>query len=343
MYKQFEIILTTGALLFSAIVIVLIVLRIRSIIKKKNRIAIWEKRTGVLNKIAQLIKAVSIPFLASGFIYFLFVATLPTSVMRDFAKITFCILAILWMIIEFYLCFSIPEVLINGSVSRKITFFLTAVLCFAGAVYLFPMIPKSIPFPPESECVILDLPVKGTWLAGQAGATSLTNGHVTNPYAIDILKLGPDKRFYTGDLQKASDFFSFNEPIYASADGIVTQVVDTLPGDSLGIMDRVNPGGNNIIIDIGNQKYMYLAHLRRGSIEVEKGQTVKTGMFLGRIGNSGYSTSPHLHMQIQNKPVSDQEGRITYPFRFKKMNRTRLFLKREIHNGYLIRNDRFSD
>ena len=343
MYKQIEIILTTAALVFSAIFLVLIILRTRNILTKKKRITVWDKKAGILNRIAKLVKAISIPFLISGLIYFLFVTTLPTAVMRDYAKFTFCILFILWMVIEFYLCFSIPERLIKGFGFRRILFFLMTVLCLSGAVYLFPIIPQSLPFPPESECVILDLPVKGTWLAGQAGATTITNGHATNRYAIDILKLGPDGMFYKGDLKSITDFYSFNEPVYAPADGIVTQVVDSLPSDSLGIMDKNNSGGNNIIIDIGNRKYVYFAHLRRGSIEVDKGQTVKTGMLLGRVGNSGYSTSPHLHMHIQNKPVSDQEGRITYPFRFKKMNRTRLFFHNEVLNGYLIRNDRFSD
>ena len=343
MFRQFEIILTFVSLVLSALFLVFIIIRIRGMLLKKSRIHIWDKRVGALNRIAKLTMAIAIPFFVSSLIYFLFVTTLPTSVMREYAKALFCILFISWMIIEFYLSFSIPEKLIKGLGFRRILFFLTVVLCVVGAVYLFPIIPQSLPFPPESECVILELPVRGAWLAGQAGATTITNGHSTNRYAIDILKLGPDGRFFKGDLSAVTDFYSFDEPVYAPANGTVTQVVDTLPSDSLDIMDRENSGGNNIIIDIGNRKYVYFAHLRRGSIVVGKGQTVTTGMLLGRVGNSGYSTLPHLHMHIQNKPISDQKERITYPFRFSKMNRTRLFFKSEVKNGYLIRNDKFSE
>ena len=40
----------------------------------------------------------------------------------------------------------------------------------AGAIFLFPNIPKSLPFPRTADCVVLDLPVRGLWLAGHAGA-----------------------------------------------------------------------------------------------------------------------------------------------------------------------------
>ena len=343
MYRQFEIILTIVSLVLTFLFLVIIIIRIRNLLlKRKKRISIWRKEAGMLNRVFKLTMAFAIPFLVTGFLYFLFITTLPTSVMRESIKIIFSLPFITWMIIEFYLCFSISEKIIKGFRFRRILFFLMVVLSVAGAIYFFPLIPKSLPYPPESECVILELPVRGTWLAGQAGATTITNGHATNRYALDILKLGPDGMFYKGDLKSITDFYSFNEPLYAPADGIVTQVVDSLPSDSLGIMDKNNSGGNNIIIDIGNQKYVYFAHLRRGSIVVGIGQTVKSGMLLGSVGNSGYSTSPHLHIHIQNKPVSDKEGRITYPFRFREMNRTRLFVSREIQNGYLIRNDRFS-
>ena len=64
---------------------------------------------------------------------------------------------------------------------------------------------------------------------------------------------------------------------------------------------------------------------------------------MGLIGNSGYSTHPHLHMHVQNKPTSDLDGRITYPFRFTEMYRKRLIFWKEVSDGYLLRNDKFSD
>jgi len=343
MFKQFEIILTTVCLLVSAVFLILIIFRIRGIYLKKNaRVFIWNKEVGVLNRIGKLTLIVSLLFLVPSIIYFIFIVILPSAVILDYAKTLFLLSLSAWALLEIILCFSISENLLKGSLFKRLAFFVAVILCIAIDVYLFPLIPKSLPYPPEDDCVILELPVRGTWLAGHAGATAITNGHLTNRYAIDILKLGPDGRFFKGDEDTVTDFYSYNEPIYAPADGKVVQVVDSLESDIMGNMDKDNPGGNYIIFDIGNKKYVYFAHLKQGSVTVEEGQFVKAGSLMGRIGNSGYSTHPHLHMHVQNKATAEREGRVTYPFRFSKMRRERLLFWKEVSNSYLLRNDKFS-
>lgn len=47
-----------------------------------------------------------------------------------------------------------------------------------------------------------------------------------------------------------------------------------------------------------------LAHMRHGSLEVRPGQAVREGDPLGRAGNSGASTEPHLHIHAQ-RPAPD--------------------------------------
>jgi hypothetical protein len=344
MFKQFEIILTAICLALSALLLTLIIVRIRNIyFKKKARIPIWNKKVGILNKVGKIVMAISLLLLAPGVIYFIFIVAMPSTVIRVYAKTLFCIIFSIWAILEIFLCFSISEKLLKGSIFKRIAFFFAVIVCIIGAAYLFPLIPKSLPFPADSDCVILDLPVRGTWLAGQAGASEITNGHSKNRYAIDILKLGPDGRMFKGREKEVTDFYSYDEPVYAPADGQVTQVVDSVQSDLLGNMDKNNSGGNFIIIDIGNEKYVYFGHLKKGSRTVEQGQFVEAGALLGRIGNSGYSTHPHLHLHIQNKPTSNSEGRITYPFRFKKMQRKRLIFWKQVNNGALLRGDKFRD
>ena len=48
--------------------------------------------------------------------------------------------------------------------------------------------------------------------------------------------------------------------------------------------------------------YAVLAHLRRGSLRVRKGQSVRAGDVLAECGNSGNSTEPHLHFQLMDHP-----------------------------------------
>lgn len=39
-------------------------------------------------------------------------------------------------------------------------------------------------------------------------------------------------------------------------------------------------------------------HLKSGSVQVRRGQRVTCGEFLGLVGSSGYSSSPHLHFEV---------------------------------------------
>jgi murein DD-endopeptidase MepM/ murein hydrolase activator NlpD len=58
--------------------------------------------------------------------------------------------------------------------------------------------------------------------------------------------------------------------------------------------------GNHVVLDLGGGVYAVLAHLRRGSLRVAKGQRVGAGEQVADCGNSGNSTEPHLHFQLQD-------------------------------------------
>lgn len=76
-------------------------------------------------------------------------------------------------------------------------------------------------------------------------------------------------------------------PIYVTGNGVVVEA-----GWRGGY-------GNTIMVDHGfNYKTLY-AHL--SSIEVKKGQKVKRGEQIGRVGNTGVSVGPHLHYEVRYK------------------------------------------
>lgn len=58
--------------------------------------------------------------------------------------------------------------------------------------------------------------------------------------------------------------------------------------------------GNAIVIKHENGRYSQYAHLSR--IEVHVGQHVTTGTEIGRSGNTGNTTGPHLHFEIRTTP-----------------------------------------
>lgn len=80
------------------------------------------------------------------------------------------------------------------------------------------------------------------------------------------------------------------EPVYAAADGIVTDV----------IMSRKGLGNVVVISHAGGYLTRY-AHL--ADIEVRKGRKVERGTRIGYVGVSGNSFAPHLHYEVQKDTV----------------------------------------
>lgn len=54
-----------------------------------------------------------------------------------------------------------------------------------------------------------------------------------------------------------------------------------------------------MLLNHGSGVYSLLCHLKPGSIYVHVGQAVARGERIARCGNSGNTTEPHLHFQLQ--------------------------------------------
>lgn len=96
---------------------------------------------------------------------------------------------------------------------------------------------------------------------------------------------------------------SFHPGMDFTAD-IGTEVFSTGEGVVEKSMNDPYGYGSHIIINHGyNYKTLY-AHL--SSIDVRPGQKVKRGQKIGRVGNTGYSTGPHLHYEVRknDEPVN---------------------------------------
>ena len=81
----------------------------------------------------------------------------------------------------------------------------------------------------------------------------------------------------------------------AAADGVVTEVISGC------VEGRASCGGgygNHILIQHANGTLTRYAHLSKTNVNI--GQDVSEGEKIGAIGNTGSSTGPHLHFEIQN-------------------------------------------
>lgn len=148
----------------------------------------------------------------------------------------------------------------------------------------------------------LILPFKGTLLVSNGGRLPETNNH-NRP-----ADKGPQNQIYaydfrhdnTGKEKRLEDYPVFGVEVVSPGAGVIAQVVDGSfdcdPGDA----DRSVGVGNMIMIDHQNGEFSLLCHFKHNSIRVKIGDSVKQGEILGLCGNTGNTTQPHIHYNLQD-------------------------------------------
>lgn len=184
----------------------------------------------------------------------------------------------------------------------------------------------------------LAYPFTGHWLVQNSPANRVpshgTHAFATT-YAIDFVPVtdsGRSAPLTPSSLlrpEPANRFPGFGRPILAPVEGTVLAIHDGEPDHPAyrglpsiwyvltqrrrALAGWVALAGNHVLIDDGGA-IVALCHLQRGSIQVKPGQRVRAGDALGRCGNSGNSTEPHVHVQaIDNLDVSHANAvRLTF-------------------------------
>lgn len=114
-------------------------------------------------------------------------------------------------------------------------------------------------------------------------------GFLISPLQVPGELLAPFSQERTGYSHEGIDIRAAEgTPIYAIADGIVIKAAP----DSKGVE---NGGGHMIFVDFGDGvegRYMHLS-----SYGVKAGDKVKAGQVIGFTGNTGDSSTPHLHFE----------------------------------------------
>lgn len=110
---------------------------------------------------------------------------------------------------------------------------------------------------------------------------------------------------HTGSQKYAWDFaMPKGTPVHASRGGVVAYAeVRSPPGsqcyDPPGILEACHNKANFIGIRHADGTVALYLHLQ--SLKVKVGDVVKQGDKIGLSGNSGYTSGPHLHIQLQNE------------------------------------------
>ena len=148
--------------------------------------------------------------------------------------------------------------------------------------------------------ISLEYPLReGTYYVGHGGSNTTLNYHVAAPpqkYALDIVALNGFGRrsagFLPSDLEQ---YVIYGHTVYSPCSGEVISVTDEMPDLTPPEMNSSQPAGNHIWIR-QNDVYIVLAHLMNGSITVKAGDRVERGQPIARVGNSGNTSEPHLHI-----------------------------------------------
>lgn len=127
-------------------------------------------------------------------------------------------------------------------------------------------------------------------------------------FAIDWMRIDAAGRFIAGDPAEPSSYPSFGADILSVSAGRVVSTLSSLPDQEPGQLPDPSTitlqtvDGNHVVVRLDDGRYVFYAHMRRGSVTVKPGQRVRRGQVLGQLGNSGNTSAPHLHLHVMDRP-----------------------------------------
>jgi hypothetical protein len=189
----------------------------------------------------------------------------------------------------------------------------------------------NIPIQYYQQKTALIVPFRGHGIIGQDWITSGGHNDFSTAFAIDLD--GLDQK--DGELSEADENAAdagYGREIIAPAAGTVVYARNDVPDNTPPGKEPDHDGtyyralhdpvmalaGNCVVIDHGNSEYSVMMHMQPGSVLVKVGDRVATGQVIGKLGNSGSSTGPHVHYELQSGPQPWQYQAL--PFRFQNID-----------------------
>jgi hypothetical protein len=188
--------------------------------------------------------------------------------------------------------------------TRKRAMGFALLLVLAIVPFAFRIYPSSHDDSPSM--VRFRVPLDGPITVGWGGGTPSTNYHVMAPdqrWAYDLL-VTKDSTTHTGGGKTVEDYFCYGMPILAPADGTVHSIYAEAVDMPVGVLGGMPPVGNHIILEVAPKEYLFLCHLKPGSIAVKAGDRVTKGQVVAHVGNTGNTSEPHLHIHLQDSPIA---------------------------------------
>jgi len=140
-------------------------------------------------------------------------------------------------------------------------------------------------------------------------------------FAIDWIKLDAQGQPWSGAASEAFEqWHGLGQEVLAVADG---EIVDLRDGRDDVLASQLpaerwtdeDVAGNYLCLGLEGGRFVFYEHLQRGSIAVARGQRVKAGQVIAKVGRSGVNSSgPHLHFHMADQPSTLQAQGRPYAF-----------------------------
>ena len=181
----------------------------------------------------------------------------------------------------------------------------------------------------RTDVLVIDAPVRGgRWLVtnGLANDTDhrrffTAHGEImiSQRFGADFLLLDEGGSNAVGDDGSLlENFFVYDEPLYAVADGTVVTAVSDMDDHGAGVSGVYtwdDVPGNRVVLKIAPEAFVLYPHLKKGAVFVQPGDEVERGQLIGAIGHSGHAQAPHWHFQITDGPHPNLSDGVPFVFR----------------------------
>nr|WP_253197892.1 M23 family metallopeptidase [Clostridium gasigenes] len=149
--------------------------------------------------------------------------------------------------------------------------------------------------------------ITATWplneksIVGWGGNTVEVNGpHViwaSERWAYDLV-MEP----YNINSDNLSDYGIYDKEVFSPVNGTIVAAYDDEYDIRPNTEEFLSMEGNHVYIKIDETNtYLLLNHLKKDSVDVKVGDKISEGDFVGKVGNSGSTSEPHLHIHHQRQ------------------------------------------
>ncbi|MEK3788828.1 M23 family metallopeptidase [Paenibacillus sp. FSL K6-1230] len=210
-----------------------------------------------------------------------------------------CVIAFLYSLLHRSLFRPLPK---TGALSARAKVLLSLYGVVAGyqaIICVLFILSYVVMTPDKKQSVDLMFPLQEGFIivvnGGMNASMNYHYDHRTMKYALDIARLTPTgtRKHILNDSGALAAYPIYENSVYSPVGGVVVEVVDGVDDNA---PNELGDTTSNMIVIQDGEYYIVLLHLKKGSVLVEKNDTVQAGQVLAQVGNSGYSTEPHLHI-----------------------------------------------